>query len=126
MGGKVLMTAPSEPARPTDAVEVAKRDVVVANRIFSSDEVAVLDALGNVSVRNPSNPNTYFIAPNVAARAATTRDVIERDITKGEPDAHGLMIHDEIYKAHPEVKAVLYARTPELVPFTARFACVPR
>ncbi len=118
MGGKVLMTAPPEPAKPADAVEVARRDVVLASRIFASEEVGILDALGNVSVRNPNNPNSYFIAPKVAAGAVTAGDVIERDITKGEADTQGLSIHDEIYKAHPDVKAVLYARTPEIVAFT--------
>lgn len=118
MGGKVLMTAPPEPARPADAVEVAKRDVVLANHILASEELGILAALGNVSVRNPSNPNSYFIAPKVAAGAVTAGDVIERDITKGEADTYGLSIHDEIYKARPDVKAVLYARTPEIVAFS--------
>jgi HCOMODA/2-hydroxy-3-carboxy-muconic semialdehyde decarboxylase len=44
--------------------------------------------------------------------------VIERDITKAEADTQGLSIHDEIYKARPDVKAILYARTPEIVAFT--------
>ena len=78
----------------------------------------MLDALGNVSVRNPNNPNTYFVAPKVAAAAVKAADVVERDITKGDTDAEGLLIHDEIYRTHPEVKAIVYARTPELVAFT--------
>ena len=118
MGGKVLVTAPPAPAQPSDPVERAKRDVVVANRILASEDVGVLDALGNVSVRNPNNPNTYFVAPKVAAGAVKAGDVIERDITKGDTDAEGLLIHDEIYRTHPEVKAIVYARTPELVAFT--------
>ena len=118
MGGKVLVTAPPPPAKPSDPVELARRDVVLANRILASEEVGVLDALGNVSVRNPNNPNTYFVAPKVAAGAVKAGDVIERDITKGDADAEGLLIHDEIYKTHPEVKAIVYARTPEIVAFT--------
>ncbi len=120
MGGKVLMTAPPAPPKPSDPVEVATRDVVLANRILASDQVGVLDAVGVVSVRNPNNPNSYFVAPKVAAGAVTAGDVVERDITKAEAgaDAQGLSIHDEIYKAHPEVKAILYARTPEIVAFS--------
>ncbi len=118
MGGKVLMTAPPAPAKPSDPVEVAKRDVVLANRILASDQVGVLDAVGIVSVRNPNNPNTYFVAPKVAAGAVTAGDVIERDITKAEADTQGLSIHDEIYRTHPEVKAIVNARTPEIVAFS--------
>ena len=115
MGGKVLREAPPSAEKPSDPVERAKRDVVVANRILASDDVEVLGTVGTVSVRNPMNPNSYFVAPKVAAGAVTANDVVERDITKGEPDTEGLSTHDEIYKSHPDVKAVLYARTPEVV-----------
>jgi 3-hydroxy-2-methylpyridine-4,5-dicarboxylate 4-decarboxylase len=118
MGGKVLMTALPAPAKPSDPIELAKRDVVLANRILASDQVGVLDAVGIVSVRNPNNPNSYFVAPKVAAGAVTAGDVIERDITKAEADTQGLLIHDEIYKTHPEVKAIVNARTPEIVAFS--------
>ncbi|MSO29538.1 MAG: hypothetical protein EXQ48_01160 [Acidobacteria bacterium] len=118
MGGKVLMSALPAPQRPSDPVERAKYDVVLANRILASGQVGVLDAVGTVSVRNPSNPNSYFVAPKVAAGAVTAGDVIERDITKLEGDAQGLLVHDEIYKAHPEVKAIVNARTPEIVAFS--------
>lgn len=118
MGGKVLVTAAPAPARPSDPVEVAKRDVVVANRILASEQVGILDAVGVVSVRNPNNPNSYFVAPTTAAGAVTAGDVVERDVTKADADTRGLSIHDEIYKAHPEVKAILYARTPEIVAFS--------
>jgi ribulose-5-phosphate 4-epimerase/fuculose-1-phosphate aldolase len=115
MGGKVLMTAPPSPAKPSDPLALAKHDVVLANHILASDEVGVLGALGTLSVRNPNNPNSYLIAPNVAAGAVTASDVIERDVTKAEPGPAELAIHDEVYKTHPEVKAVLFARTPDIV-----------
>ena len=118
MGGKVLMSALPTPTRPSDPVERAKYDVVLANRILASGQVGVLDSVGIVSVRNPNSPNSYFVAPKVAAGAVTAGDVIERDITKAEADAQGLAIHDEIYKTHPEVKAIVNARTPEIVAFS--------
>jgi ribulose-5-phosphate 4-epimerase/fuculose-1-phosphate aldolase len=111
MGGKVLVTAPPPPTRPSDAADVARRDVALANRILASADLGVLDAVGIVSVRNPKNPNSYFVAPKAG-------DVIERDITKAEAGTQGLSIHDEIYRTRPEVNAVLYARTPEIVAFT--------
>lgn len=118
MGGKVLMTALPAPAKPSDPVELAKRDLVLANRILASDQVGVLDSVGIVSIRNPSNPNSYFVAPKVAAGAVAAGDVIERDITKAEADNQGLALHDEIYRTHPDIKAVLFARTPEIVAFS--------
>jgi len=36
------------------------RDLVVANRILAHENV--VDAYGHISVRNPDNPNTYFIS----------------------------------------------------------------
>jgi HCOMODA/2-hydroxy-3-carboxy-muconic semialdehyde decarboxylase len=71
-----------------------------------------------VSVRNPKNPNAYFVAAGVAPGSVTRGDVIQRDITKGGPDTVGLAIHDEIYKARPDVTAIIYARTPEITAFT--------
>jgi HCOMODA/2-hydroxy-3-carboxy-muconic semialdehyde decarboxylase len=118
MGGKVLMTAPARPANPTDPAERAKLDLVLANHILSADDVGVLDTVGHVSVRNPSNPNTYFVAPKLAPGSVKKADVVERDMTKGEADTQGLTLDDEIYKAHPEVKAILYARTPEITAFS--------
>lgn len=118
MGGRVLTSPPPEPAKPADPDEATIRDLVLANRILTSEELGILDTLGHVSVRNPRNPNSYFIAPRVSPGAVTARDVVQRDVTKPDPDRQGLSIHDEVYKARPEVMAILYARTPEVVPFT--------
>jgi ribulose-5-phosphate 4-epimerase/fuculose-1-phosphate aldolase len=68
-------------------------------------------------VRNPRNPNSYFVAPGVSAGAVTAKDVVQRDITKPGNDSQGLSIDDEVYKARPDMMAVLYARTPEVVAF---------
>lgn len=118
MGGKILRESPPEPEKPADTVALAKRDIVLANRILASDEVAVLDTRGLVSVRNPQNPNSYFVAPRTGAGAVTAADVIERDMTKPDGDSGGLLIHDEIYKARPDVNAIVYGRTPAVVAFT--------
>jgi HCOMODA/2-hydroxy-3-carboxy-muconic semialdehyde decarboxylase len=39
-------------------------------------------------------------------------------MTKPDHDTQGLSIDDEVYKARPDVMAVLYARTPEVVVFS--------
>ena len=116
--GRVPVAPEPTPDKPSNPDQATAHDLVLANRILASDELRILDTLGHVSVRNPRNRNSYFIAPRVAAGAVTARDVVQRDITAGEPDAQGLSIDDEIYKARPDVNAVLYARTPEIVAFT--------
>jgi ribulose-5-phosphate 4-epimerase/fuculose-1-phosphate aldolase len=91
---------------------------VLANRVLASEELGIFDTSGHVSVRNPVNPSGYFVAPGVAPGAVKDTDVIARDLNSPTPDSHGLSIDDEIYKANPGVKAVLYARTPEIVAFS--------
>jgi HCOMODA/2-hydroxy-3-carboxy-muconic semialdehyde decarboxylase len=116
--GRVPASPEPTPDRPSDPDRATAHDLVLANRILVSDELRILDTLGHVSVRNPRNRTSYFVAPRVAGGAVTAGDVVQRDITKGEPDTQGLSIDDEIYKARPDVNAVLYARTPEIVAFT--------
>ena len=72
---------------------------------------------GHVSLRNPSNPNSYFVA-TAAPGSVTDKDIVERDFTKPGPDTMGLSIDDEIYKANPNVMAMVFAQTPEVVAFT--------
>jgi HCOMODA/2-hydroxy-3-carboxy-muconic semialdehyde decarboxylase len=79
--------------------------------------VGLLHTSGHVSLRNPSNPNSYFVA-TAAPGSVTDGDIVERDLTNAGPDTRGLSIDDEIYRANPNVMAVLYARTPEIVAFT--------
>ena len=105
------------PAKPSDPVGAARHDLVLANRILADESVGILDKSGHVSLRNPSNPNSYFVA-TAAPGSVTDKDIVERDFTKPGPDTMGLSIDDEIYKANPNVMAVLYARTPEIVAFT--------
>jgi ribulose-5-phosphate 4-epimerase/fuculose-1-phosphate aldolase len=116
--GRVPTSPEPTPEKPSDPDQATAHDLVLANRILVSEELGILDTLGHVSVRNPRNPNSYFIAPRVAAGAVTAGDVVQRDMTKPESDTQGLSIHDEVYKARPDVNAVLYARTPAIVAFT--------
>jgi HCOMODA/2-hydroxy-3-carboxy-muconic semialdehyde decarboxylase len=105
------------PEQPSDPVGAARHDLVLANRILNDPSVGVLGTSGHVSLRHPSNPNSYFVA-TAAPGSVTDKDIIERDFTKGGPDTMGLSIDDEIYRANPNVNAVIYAQTPEIVPFT--------
>jgi ribulose-5-phosphate 4-epimerase/fuculose-1-phosphate aldolase len=115
--GKVPVNPAPMPAKPSDPVGAARHDLVLANRILSDESVGILETSGHVSVRHPSNPNSYFVA-TAAPGSVTDKDIIERDFTKPGPDTMGLSIDDEIYRANPNVMAVLYAQTPEIVAFS--------
>ena len=124
-GGRVPASPGPTPAKPADADQAAAHDLMLASRILVSDDLRVLDTLGHVSMRHPKNPNSYFVAPRVAPGAVTAGDVVQRDLGKAEADTVGLSIDEEIYRARPDVGAVLYARTPELVAFTQGVALRP-
>jgi len=115
--GNVPMNPAPMPSKPSDPAGAARVDLVLANRIAANEFVGLLGTSGHVSLRNPSNPNSYFVA-TAAPGSVTDGDIVERDMSNPGPDAMGLSIDDEIYKANPDVMAVLYARTPEVVAFT--------
>jgi HCOMODA/2-hydroxy-3-carboxy-muconic semialdehyde decarboxylase len=114
-GGRIPTAQPPAPTRATDPDEAARRDLVLANRIMAAEEVGVLDSFGHVSVRSPSDPTRYFVAPGVAAGLVTAGDIVARSLTDPGGQSPGLSIHDEVYKARPDVMAVVYAETPEVV-----------
>src|SRR5580698_9164214 len=96
-------------------------DLVTANHILASE--GILDGYGHVSVRNPANPNHYFLARSLAPGLVTPADIIEYDL---DGNAMGdtrtgyreRFIHGEIYKARPDVMAVVHDHSPAVIPFS--------
>jgi HCOMODA/2-hydroxy-3-carboxy-muconic semialdehyde decarboxylase len=86
--------------------------------------LGILDAFGHVSVRNPRNPNHYFISRYVSAGVVKASDIIENDLDSRpvagprSDEYQEVYMHGEIYRARPDVMAVLHAHTPEIVAFT--------
>jgi ribulose-5-phosphate 4-epimerase/fuculose-1-phosphate aldolase len=101
----------------TDQIE----DLVAANKILASH--AILDAYGHVSVRSDRDPTHYFMSRSLAPALVTGADILEYDLDSSpigaNPPALFLerFIHGEIYRARPEVKAVVHCHTPSLIPF---------
>jgi HCOMODA/2-hydroxy-3-carboxy-muconic semialdehyde decarboxylase len=99
-------------------------ELVLANRILASQELRILDTHGHVSVRNPQNPNRYFIARYISAGVVTASDIYEADLDSRPVagDRNDIFserfIHGEIYKARPDVNAVIHAHPAELVAFS--------
>jgi HCOMODA/2-hydroxy-3-carboxy-muconic semialdehyde decarboxylase len=97
-------------------------ELVIANRLLASSELGVLtpDGLAHVSARSRTNPNHFFIAHDVAPGMVTAADIIEDDLDAKPVKAGNVaqyserFIHSEIYRARPDIMAVLHAHTPEL------------
>jgi len=83
----------------------------------------VLDAFGHVSIRHPADPGRYLLSRNLAPELVTSADIVEYDLDSEPIDAsapRGFLeryIHGEIYKARPDVNAVIHTHSPSVVPF---------
>jgi HCOMODA/2-hydroxy-3-carboxy-muconic semialdehyde decarboxylase len=99
-----------------------KEDLVAAYRILA--EFGVIDGYGHVSVRSDSNPNHYWLSRSLAPELVTEDDLIEYDLDSNPIDARGResvrerFIHGEVFKARPEVMAVVHNHSPSVVPFS--------
>lgn len=123
---RVARTTAPPPADP-NSDQALIDDLVLANRLMASDEIGALtpDGLAHVSVRSRTNPNHYFIAHDVSPGMVTAADVLENDLDsvpareadRALPQYSERYIHGEIYKARPDIMAILHAHTPELVSF---------
>jgi ribulose-5-phosphate 4-epimerase/fuculose-1-phosphate aldolase len=108
--------APAPPTRQTVIDEL-----VIANHILANE--GVLDGYGHVSVRSPQNRDHYFLARAGAPALVTAADIVEYDFDSnpiGGGSAAGYMerfIHGEIYRARPDVMAVVHCHCPEVIPF---------
>jgi ribulose-5-phosphate 4-epimerase/fuculose-1-phosphate aldolase len=98
-------------------------ELVLANRILANE--GVLDGYGHVSVRSPVNPRRFLLARAGAPALVTAGDVLEYDLDSNpvtNPSATGYIerfIHGEIYKARPDVMAVVHCHCPDVIPFAA-------
>jgi HCOMODA/2-hydroxy-3-carboxy-muconic semialdehyde decarboxylase len=115
----------AQPPAPTSAGSVdpaLMQDLVVANRVLT--DLNVIDGFGHVSMRHPTDPNRYLMGRSVAPALVTTDDIMEYDLDSNPVDAKGRasflerFIHGEIYKARPDVKAVVHTHSPGIIPFS--------
>ncbi|HZE59887.1 MAG TPA: class II aldolase/adducin family protein [Burkholderiales bacterium] len=97
-------------------------DLVAAYRILA--EHGVIDAYGHVSMRSPDNPQRYYIARSLAPQIVQAEDIMEYDLDsnplddKGRESVRERFIHGEIYKARPEIVAVVHNHSPSVIPFS--------
>lgn len=96
-------------------------DLVYANHILYGQ--GVVDGFGHVSARSDKDPNRFLLSRSMAPALVTSADILEFDLN-GEPlDAHGRgvflerYIHAAIYRARPDVRAVVHSHSPAVIPF---------
>jgi ribulose-5-phosphate 4-epimerase/fuculose-1-phosphate aldolase len=95
--------------------------LIVTTRILANENV--LDAFGHVSVRHPHDRNRYFIPRHRAPELAEISDLIEMDLDSVpvRPTPFRLyserVIHGEIYKARPDVNAVVHHHAHAMLPY---------
>ena len=112
---------PASSSRPdADLVD----DMVAANRTLA--RLNVLDAFGHVSARDPRDPHRYLMSRSIAPESVTAADILVLDLDSQtvDPKDDGKLlyrerfIHGEIYKARPDVNAIVHSHSPTVVPFT--------
>ena len=98
-------------------------DIVTANLILAQH--GVLDAYGHVSGRHPEEPGRFLLSRSMAPELVTETDILEFGLD-GKPAGRDLRrphletpIHSAIYKARPDVMAIVHSHAPPVIPFCA-------
>jgi ribulose-5-phosphate 4-epimerase/fuculose-1-phosphate aldolase len=97
-------------------------DIVVGSRILA--DFGVVDGFGHVSARHPTNPNRFLMSRSLAPALVSADDIMEFDLDGNAVDPRGRsvflerFIHSEIYKARPDVMAVVHTHSLGVIPFT--------
>lgn len=97
--------------------------LVQANRILYDQ--GIVDGLGHVSVRHDSDPGLFLLSCNRAPGLVRSQDIVCYDFdgeavspTSERPYLERF-IHAEIYRARPDVVAVVHSHSPSVIPFGA-------
>ena len=96
-------------------------DLVVASRILAAH--GVLDAYGHVSARSDERADRFLMSRSRAPALVTAADLMELDADSEPPPGDkrkGFIeryIHGEIYRARPDVRAVVHSHSPSVIPF---------
>ena len=103
------------------AVKTAVEELVIANHILY-DQNAV-DGYGHISVRNPANPNTFFLARSVAPSVVKVEDIMEFDmdgkaLNGDNRVAYGeRFIHSGVLRNRPDLNSVIHGHAAPILPY---------
>lgn len=95
------------------------QQLVDANHILFNE--GVVDGFGHVSARHDKDPGRFLLARNLAPALVTADDLQEYDLDSNTTDKRRTylerFIHSEIYRARPDVMAVVHSHSPAIIPF---------
>jgi HCOMODA/2-hydroxy-3-carboxy-muconic semialdehyde decarboxylase len=118
-GPAAAQTSAGEPPLDPAVIE----ELVLANRIVANE--GVVDAFGHVSIRDPRNPNRYLQSRSLPPYLVSAKDILVLDLDSRPVDPEvkcgcylERFIHGEIYKARPDVNAVIHTHSATVVPFS--------
>ena len=95
--------------------------LALANRILYDQ--GVVDGFGHVSVRHDTSREHFLLARNMAPGLVRAVDILTFDLDGAPLDADGRrvylerFIHGEIYRARPDVQAIVHSHSPSVIPF---------
>jgi HCOMODA/2-hydroxy-3-carboxy-muconic semialdehyde decarboxylase len=106
-------------------INEAIENLVAANRILAMERV--LDAFGHISVRHPARNDRYFMSRSIAPAQVSAADIVEHTMENEAAHArdravklyYERWIHGEVYKARPDVGAIVHSHSPTVVPFAS-------
>lgn len=105
-----------------EVIDATVGNLVIANRILAKE--GVIDDFGHISVRNPLNPDRYFLSRSRSPEVVTRNDIMEftldgeligNDHRRPYAERH---IHGAIYKDRQDVNAVTHHHARSIIPFT--------
>lgn len=106
----------------SQTLDAARLEVMKANHILAAK--GVVDAFGHASRRHPDDPDLFLMSRNLAPALVQETDILVHDLDGepvSEPRARVFLerfIHGEIYRARPDVQAIVHSHTPAVLPFT--------
>lgn len=98
-------------------------DLVTAYKILVNEQV--LDGFGHISIRHPSEPDKFMMPRAMPPSLVTRDDVLTFSIETSQPiDPKGRRangeryLHGELFKARPDVNAVVHSHSPACIPLS--------
>lgn len=95
-------------------------ELVVANRVIA--HLKLVDSFGHITIRNPENPQRFFMSRSRAPSLVAKEDILEFNLDSSPVDLRGLspykerFIHGGLYHARPDVVSVCHNHAHELLP----------
>jgi ribulose-5-phosphate 4-epimerase/fuculose-1-phosphate aldolase len=98
-------------------------DLVLAYKILVNE--GVIDSFGHISIRSMANRNRFLLPRAMPPSLVSADDILEFSVETSQPiDPRGRRangeryLHGEIYKARPDVCAIVHSHSQAVIPFS--------